>query len=112
MTGGAGADSFLFANALNASTNKDTITDFIAVDDTIKLENAIFTKLTTTGTLNSDFFSSTGVATDSNDYIIYNPTSGALFYDADGNAGGAAVQFALLGTTTHPTITNADFVVY
>jgi serralysin len=42
LTGGAGADSFVFNNTLNASTNLDPITDFSVVDDTIKLENAIF----------------------------------------------------------------------
>ena len=49
LTGGSGTDIFLFDTALNASTNKDTITDFNIVDDTIRLENAIFTKFATTG---------------------------------------------------------------
>lgn len=114
LTGGAGYDSFLFNTALNASTNKDTITDFAAVYDTIKLENAIFTQLITTGTLAAANFraSTAGTAADANDYILYDTDSGALFYDADGNGAGARVQFALLGVSSHPTITNADFVVY
>jgi Ca2+-binding RTX toxin-like protein len=49
---------------------------------------------------------------DSSDRIIYNQTSGALFYDADGNGRTAAGQIALLGATTHPTgIDYTDFVV-
>ncbi|MDK9693206.1 MAG: hypothetical protein OEL19_03015 [Sulfurimonas sp.] len=113
ISGGAGADSFVFNAALNATTNKDTITDFVAVDDTIKLENAIFTKLTTTGVLNAANFvaSSGGTAVDANDYVLYNTSSGVLSYDADGSGAGVAVAFALLGTSTHPTITAADFVV-
>jgi len=113
LNGGEGTDSFVFNAALNATTNKDTITDFVAVDDTIKLENAIFTKLTTAGNLNAANFvaSSTGNAVDANDYVLYNTTSGVLSYDADGSGAGAAVAFALLGTSTHPTITAADFVV-
>lgn len=111
LTGGAGLDTFLFNTALSA--NIDTITDFVAADDTIQLENAIFTKLTATGALNSAFFKAnlTGNAADANDYIIYETDTGKLFYDADGNGAGAKVQFALLGTATHPTITAADFVV-
>ena len=45
LTGGANADAFVFNTALNASTNRDAITDFSHVDDTFHLENAIFTKL-------------------------------------------------------------------
>jgi Ca2+-binding RTX toxin-like protein len=113
LNGGQGLDTFVFDTALNASTNKDTILDFTAVDDTIQLENAIFTTLTATGTLNAANFvaNTTGTAVDSNDYILYNTTTGALYYDADGSGSGAAVQFAVLGTSSHPTLSNADFVV-
>jgi Ca2+-binding RTX toxin-like protein len=111
--GGAGTDTFVFNSALNGSSNVDTIMDFSAIDDTINLKSSIFAKLTTMGTLNSANFvsSSTGAAVDGNDYILYNTTTGALSYDADGSGGGAAVEFAILGTSSHPAITNADFVV-
>jgi hypothetical protein len=49
--GGSAADIFVFDSALNATTNVDQITDYNVTDDTIRLENAIFTALTTTGTL-------------------------------------------------------------
>jgi Ca2+-binding RTX toxin-like protein len=113
LAGASGADTFVFNTALNAATNVDHITDFATVD-TIDLENAVFTSLTTTGTLSaSAFFSAAGAtsAHDADDRIVYNTTTGALFYDADGNqAGGvAAVQFAVLDN--HAALTNADFVV-
>ena len=110
LTGGAGQDTFAFSTALNATTNVDTITDFVVADDTISLENAIFTKLTTTGTLNAAWFKIIGTAAlDSNDYILYDKTTGALSYDADGSGAGQAVRIAVLGTNL--ALTNADFVV-
>jgi Ca2+-binding RTX toxin-like protein len=110
LTGGAGQDRFAFSTALNATTNVDTITDFVVADDTISLENAIFTKLTTTGTLNAAYFKIIGTAAlDSNDYILYDKTTGALSYDADGSGAGQAIRIAVLGTNLD--LTNADFVV-
>ena len=113
MTGGAGLDSFVFNSALNTSSNKDIITDFNVVDDIIRLENAVFTTLSRIGMLSANFFksSSTGVAADSDDYILYNTTSGLLSYDADGNGSGASVAFAVMGALVHPALTAADFVV-
>lgn len=113
LAGGTGKDNFVFSSALNASTNVDTIKDFLAVDDTIKLENAIFKKLTATGMLTAANFksSTTGNAADGNDFILYETDTGKLFYDLDGNGAGAKVLFAVLGTSTHPAITAADFAV-
>jgi Ca2+-binding RTX toxin-like protein len=98
---------------MSTTDNIDTITDFVAVDDTIQLSKAIFTALTATGTLSATNFvaSASGAAVDSNDYVLYNTTTGALYYDADGSGSGAAVEFAVLGTFSHPAITNSDFIV-
>ena len=108
LSGGAGQDSFVF-NAPFGSA--DRITDFLAVDDTVSLENGIFSSLATTGPLAAANFraSAEGVAADSNDFILYDTDSGALYYDADGNGAGTAVLFATL--TGAPTISNADFIV-
>jgi Ca2+-binding RTX toxin-like protein len=110
LNGGAGKDTFIFNSALNPATNKDTITDFLTIDDTISLDQTIFSHLTL-GTLSSNNFlsSTTGNAVDSNDYILYNSNSGALYYDPDGNGSTAAIQFATL--TTKPVITAANFKV-
>jgi Ca2+-binding RTX toxin-like protein len=113
LTGGAGWDYFTFSTALSASDNVDTLADFSVLEDTIQLSKAIFAKLTspTPEILNASFFhaSSTGKATASDHYIVYNTGTGALFYDADGSGSGVAVQFATL--TGNPTLTNQDFVV-
>lgn len=110
LKGGTGLDLFRFGSALG-SGNRDTVGDFNAADDTIELENALFAKLTATGTLGAAYFraSGTGLAADGNDYILYNTTTGVLCYDADGSGAGAALQFATL--TGVPTLTCADFVV-
>ncbi len=110
LTGFGGKDFFLFSSTLG-SGNVDTITDFNIVDDIIRLENAIFTKLTAIGTLVSSMFrsNSTGTAVDGNDYVLYDNTDGRLFYDADGNGEGTRIQFATL--TGAPAVTAGDFVV-
>ena len=109
LTGGDGNDIIRFDSLLNALTNVDTITDYNVADDTIHLENAIFTALTTTGTLAAEWFRWGAVAVDADDYIIYDGATGALYYDADGNGVAAAVQFAALSGA--PTLTHADFLV-
>lgn len=110
LEGGSGADTFRFANAVGTA-NRDVVADFSAVDDTLQLENAVFTKLTTVGALGAQFFvaNATGTAQDADDYIVYNTTTGALFYDANGSVAGAGVQFATLSGA--PGITAADIAV-
>lgn len=105
LTGGLGKDIFKFTTAGHI----DTITDFLVIDDTIQLENAVFTALATTGILAVDQFLIGTQALDSNDYLIYNNLTGALLYDADASGSGAAVQIAILATGL--SLTNADFVV-
>jgi Ca2+-binding RTX toxin-like protein len=109
LTGGSGSDIFLFNSAI--TSNIDKIADFSVTDDIIRLENSIFTKLTATGTLNTSYLKIGTAAGDNNDFVIYNKSTGALYYDDDGNGAHTPVQIAVLGATTHPTLTNADFVV-
>ena len=110
LSGGAGADIYIFDTALNSATNKDTITDFVVADDTIWLENAIFTQLTATGLLAAALFKNLSLAAiDADDRIIYDQATGTLSYDSDGSGAAAAVQFAVL--TGSPVIDVADFFV-
>jgi len=108
IAGGAGADTFAFTTALKAS-NVDTITDFVATDDTIRLENGVFVGLAA-GALAAGAFYAGAAAHDSDDRIIYDQASGSLFFDRDGTGGAyAAVRFAIL--ENHAAVTAADFVV-
>ena len=109
LTGGAGHDTFLLKN-----TSKDTITDFSVSDDTIQLDNSVFTQLTTTdltetGVLNSGNFKIGATAVEADDYVIYDSDSGALYYDTNGSDPGGATQIAVLGTGL--ALTHADFFV-
>jgi Ca2+-binding RTX toxin-like protein len=105
LTGGTGKDIF----KLTTTGHIDSITDFVVIDDTIQLENAAYTKLTTTGTLVAGQFRIDSKALDANDFVIYNKVTGALLYDADGNGAVAAVQIATIGVGL--AMTNADIVV-
>ena len=106
LTGGGGADKFAFTTDFAA--NIDRITDFNVRDDTITLDDAVFTGLAL-GTLASGAFAKGTSATQADDRIIYDSTSGKLYFDADGVGGTAQVQFALLGTGLN--VTAADFYV-
>ena len=95
LIGGTGADSFVFNTKLG-TTNIDTIDDFNVINDTILLDNDIFTKVGAIGDLSAGAFYTGTAAHDATDRIIYNKATGALFYDADGKGGAAAVQFAVV----------------
>ena len=109
LSGGAGNDVFLFADAPDAAGNIDRITDFTPGQDTVHLNLSVFSALGEAGPLGEGLFAanSTGSALDDNDYILYNTTTGALLYDADGSGQGVAVQFATL--TNKPELRENDF---
>lgn len=108
LSGGAGADMFVFGTALSRYTNVDRISDFSAADDTIELHQSVFTALAR-GTLSADAFRTGTAAQDANDRIIYDSSTGKIFYDADGNGAGAQVLFAQVNAGQ--LLTNADFLV-
>lgn len=103
MTGGLGKDIFRLT-----TLTRDRITDFSVADDTIQLENGVFTQLTTTGVLSVNNFK-IGAATDADDFILYNSVNGVLTYDSNGNGAGGATQIAILGLGL--VLTHADFGV-
>jgi serralysin len=72
------------------------------------IENAVFAGLSA-GALAAGAFQTGANATQADDRIIYNAATGALSFDADGNGGGAAMQFASLASGL--ALTSADFLV-
>jgi Ca2+-binding RTX toxin-like protein len=110
LTGGAGADRFRFDAPLNAATNRDIITDFSIVQaDRFELENAVFTALTTPGTLAANAFFIGAAATTATQRILYNSAAGSLLYDADGNGALGSIGFASL--TSGLLLTNTSFTI-
>jgi Ca2+-binding RTX toxin-like protein len=107
LTGGDGADVFLFDAKLKA--NVDAIADFSVADDQIHLENAIFTKIGKLGTLKAGAYVEGLKAKDGGDRIIYDQSTGRLWYDADGNGKGKAMLFANVAGGTD--LTNGDFLI-
>ncbi|WP_081928878.1 polysaccharide lyase family 7 protein [Microvirga sp. BSC39] len=94
LSGGSGEDVFVF-DTKPGSANVDTILDFAPEDDTIHLNDSVFTMLEQ-GKLSTGNFVIGEVAKDRDDYIIYNDKTGALSYDADGKGAGTAVQFGVI----------------
>lgn len=116
LVGGTGVDTFAFGTALDAATNVDTIRDWDAggTQDRIALDDDVFLALgsvTTATALDPTMFVAGAAALDANDHIIYDQTTGAMYYDVDGAGGVGQVQFAILGTTSHPALGAGDFVV-
>lgn len=96
LDGGTGKDFFLFDRS-PGTANADTIAGFKPKDDTIALDDAVFTALTAGALPRGAFFSNqTGQAHDRSDRLIYEKDTGQLFYDADGSK--AAIARVLIAT--------------
>lgn len=110
LTGGLGNDTFVLDTLPNASTNRDTIADFNGAVDTIKLDNAVFTKFLTPGTVTAANFVVGANALDNNDFLVYNNANGILYYDNDGNGSNTKVEIVAL--TGIPSLNAADLVIF
>ena len=115
LVGGDGADTYTFSGVTLLSNGSDMIT-FVAVDDTLQFSLADVNVATGAG-LSSGVISAGNivigvgaVAADAYDYLLYNTSTGALSFDADGNGSGSAVLLATL--VGHPAITTADLVLF
>ncbi|WP_127998138.1 beta strand repeat-containing protein [Piscinibacter defluvii] len=109
LTGHAGGDLFRFTGVPNAGSNSDRITDFVAADDTIQLDDAGFVGVGALGALAAGAYRAGTAAADASDRVIYDSATGKLYFDADGNGAGAQVLFATL--TAGTALSVADFVI-
>jgi Ca2+-binding RTX toxin-like protein len=114
VRGGAGKDVFVFDTRTNKRTNVDRVEDFRFQDDSIYLENKIFTKLGS-GTASkpkkfkADMFTTGTKAKDAEDRIVYDKKTGSLYYDQDGTGSKAQVLIATL--TNKAALKYHDFFV-
>ena len=96
LAGLGGSDLFLFEQA-PGNNNADYVVDFSVGQDRIMLVQAGAYTALGVGTLSDANFLVRGTAfQDANDFIIWDPGSGALSYDPDGSGAGAAQPIALL----------------
>ena len=110
LVGGAGRDIYRFDSALNAGSNLDTVTGFVVADDTISLARSIFGSVAAGTLAAGNLLAGAGVtsALDADDFILYNSSTGALYYDADGSGAALAVQFAVLPVGL--ALNNSNFI--
>jgi Ca2+-binding RTX toxin-like protein len=113
LTGGLGADTFVFDTA-PAAGNVDQVTDFVSATDRVNFDNAVFTALGADGNFaagDARFAAGAGFTSgrDASDRIVYDTTTGNLYYDADGSGTGAAQLVATI--QGHPTLAAADISV-
>ncbi len=106
LHGNGGADTFAFTSSIFFGI--DQILDFQVGVDKIGLDDGEFAGLTP-GLLPAGAFRTGSSAQDADDRIVYDPATGALYFDADGNGAGAQVLFANLSNGL--ALTHADFVV-
>ena len=110
LTGGTGADTFRF-DRLETALAKDTIKDFEHGHDHLELTRAAFAAFAgaPAGQLDPVAFALGTAAATTQQHLIYNHATGALYYDADGLGGAAQIQIALL--TLRPVLDAADFIL-
>jgi Ca2+-binding RTX toxin-like protein len=113
LIGGLGADTFVFDTA-PASSNADQVTDFVSATDRLNLDNFVLTELGADGKFvagDGRFAAGAGFTSgrDASDRIVYDTTTGNLYYDADGNGAGAAQLVATL--QGHPALAATDISV-
>jgi Ca2+-binding RTX toxin-like protein len=107
LLGGAGKDAFTFHTAYEGV---DKILDFSVADDQLHITQAGFGKDLSVGTLPTDRFVLGASASSSKERLIYNPSTGALFFDADGNNGQQQIQIAQLSPNLALTASQISIV--
>jgi serralysin len=112
LWGGTGTDAFVFREM--GTANAERISDFASGSDKLHLDDAAFSAIGVMGNFAASDArfkaNSSGTATETNDRVVFNTSTGQLYYDADGSGSGAAAQ--LIATVqAGASVASADIVV-
>jgi cysteinyl-tRNA synthetase, unknown class len=114
LTGGSGRDTFVYENFAPQDLGRDRITDFEVGTDKIELHLDIFSQLSPGQTLNSEEFAvvdSRRAATRSDALIVYDSSSGNLYYNANGSERGLGEGAIIANLSNHPNLSASDFTL-
>jgi Ca2+-binding RTX toxin-like protein len=112
LWGGTGADTFVFREA--GTANGDSIGDWASGSDKLHLDDSAFAAIGAAGNFaagDGRFWAAAGATAghDANDRVVYNTSTGSLYYDADGSGSGAAQLIATVQSGA--TVAATDIVV-
>jgi Ca2+-binding RTX toxin-like protein len=108
LIGGSGNDVFVFDTAIG-SGNIDKIADFASGHDRIALSHGVFAALGLAGQLDPEFFQLGAQAHTADAHILYNASTGGIYYDPDGSGSHAVALIATLAPET--TLNASDMFV-
>ena len=108
LTGGNGKDQFVFKE-YGKAYSQDKITDFVSGQDKIYLGDDPFFGLAL-GKLQKGNFVLGKSAKDADDHVMYDKSSGKLYYDVDGEGGQASGLIATLANK--PNLKASDIVIF
>ena len=114
MTGGAGNDNFIFRTPAHDAGFADVVHDFNSGADELHFDNNGFTATGSAGEFTAGdarFLAAAGAtsAQSASQRLVYNTTTGDLFYDADGAGGAASVRIAAFAGT--PVLQASDITI-
>jgi serralysin len=119
LTGGGGRDSFVFNDAPNPflvppSATADLVTDFRSGTDSLVFDDNVFPTAGPPGryaAADPRFYAAAGAAQghDETDRIVYNTTTGELYYDPDGS--GVAASQIIATLQNDPTVIATDIFI-
>ena len=111
LTGGSGGDQFVFTEA--GAANADLVTNFELGLDKVVLDRSAFGSLGAADFVAGDarFRSGAGLTSgqDADDRVIYNTTTGQLFFDADGSGPNGSQLIVMLNN--RPALTASDITL-
>ena len=112
LWGGGGNDFFVFREM--GTANADRVSDWASGADKVQLDDSAFTAIGALGDFSAGdarFWAAAGATSghDANDRVVYNTSTGNLYYDADGSGSGAAQLIATI--LNHPAVAATDIAV-